>query len=78
MKIKITNHAKERMAKYNLVEAQIKNCLKNPDLTIDGYDGRKIAQKRLNGYVLRIIYQQTGNNYVVITTYKAKRERYEI
>ena len=78
MAIKITKHAMERMAKYDLKELQVLDCLKKPDLIIKGNEGRKIAQKRLNGYVLRVIYEETGNNCIVITTYKAKRERYEI
>ena len=78
MPVKITKHARERMEKYELKEEQVTNCLKKPDLIIKGNEGRKIAQKRLNGYVLRVIYEETGNNFVVITTYKAKRERYEI
>ncbi|MDO8634435.1 MAG: DUF4258 domain-containing protein [archaeon] len=51
MRIKITKHAMERMEKYGLTEEQIKNCLKKPDLVVEGQEGRKIAQKRLNGYV---------------------------
>lgn len=78
MKILITTHAGERMAKYDLKEQAVKNCLEKPDLIVEGKEGRKIAQKRLNGYVLRVIYEETENNYVVITTYKAKSERYEI
>ena len=78
MPIIITDHAKERMAKYGLKPKQIIDCLKKPDLIIGGKESRKIAQKRLNGYVIRVIYEEADNNFVVITSYKAKRERYEI
>ncbi|MAG18225.1 MAG: DUF4258 domain-containing protein [Candidatus Diapherotrites archaeon] len=78
MEIRITLHAKERMKKYGLIELQVKNCVNNPDIVVEGKSNRKIAQKRINGYVLRVIYEKHDNVYVVITTYKAKRERYEI
>lgn len=78
MKFRFTKHATERMQKYGLTEKLIKTCVKNPSLVIEGKDGRKIAQKRLNGYVLRVIYEEINNTCVVITTYKARSERYEI
>lgn len=55
MKIRITNHEMERMEKYRLTEDQILNCVQNPDSMVSGQQNRKIAQKRLNGYVLRVI-----------------------
>jgi len=78
MKIRITRHAKERIEKYGLNKKQVLDCVKNPDIKIKGENERKIAQKRLNGYVLRVIYEINENIYIVVTTYKAKRERYEI
>ena len=78
MKIKITKHAKERMKKYSISSKQTRNCVNNPDVIAEGKNGRKIAQKRINGYVLRVIYEIEANTYVVVTAYKAKRERYEI
>ncbi|MBS3057030.1 MAG: DUF4258 domain-containing protein [Candidatus Diapherotrites archaeon] len=78
MKIRITEHAKERMLRYGISEEQIEEALDTPDSIAKGDKGRKIAQKRLNGYVLRIIYEEDLNGKVVITTYKARSERYEI
>ncbi len=78
MKIIISEHAKERMQKYGLKEHDIKDCLDNASSIIDGKDGRKIAQKNLNSYVLRVIYEKKEDVIIVITTYKAKSERYEI
>lgn len=74
----ITAHARERMEKYGLSEELIFDCLMNPALIIGGYDGRKIAQKLLNDYVLRVVYEETDGFYVVVTAYKTKRDRYEI
>ncbi len=76
MCIRFTNHALERMAMYNLSEAQVLECVENPDLILRGSQNRQIAQKRLNGYLLRVIFEIKNDAYLVITTYKAKRERY--
>ena len=78
MEILLIRHARERMIKYELTEEEIMACLNCPDLIITGRENRRIAQKRLNGYVLRVIYEKVGNTFIVITTYKAKRDRYEI
>ncbi len=78
MKIEISSHAKERMKKYCLSEKQVTDCVNSPKIVIEGNYNRKIAQKPLNGYVIRVIYEKTINSLTVITTYKSKRERYEI
>ena len=56
----------------------VRETLRNPDREVPGYGGRQIAQKKLNGYVLRVVYEKQNHEKVVITVYKAKRERYEI
>ena len=66
------------MEAYNVEERLVEEALRNPDREAAGYAGRFIAQKRLDGYVLRVIYEKQGNAKVVITVYKARRERYEI
>jgi len=74
----ITPHAKERMARYKITEELVKTTLESPEITIEGHSGRNIYQKRLNGYVLRVITEDSKGIKIVITIYKAKRERYEI
>jgi hypothetical protein len=78
MKILITGHARERMKKYEISELWIKRAIEEPTSVIESGSNRKIAQKRLNGLVLRVIYETRETIAVVITVYKAKRERYEI
>ncbi len=46
------------MQKYSISEVSVINALQKPDILIDGYSGRKIAQKRLNDYVLRVIFEE--------------------
>ncbi len=78
MGLRIIKHARERMHEYGITEEQIKETLQNPDILSEGKQKRKIAQKRLNTYILRVIYEKNGETKTVITAYKAKRERYEI
>ncbi|MBS3062169.1 MAG: DUF4258 domain-containing protein [Candidatus Diapherotrites archaeon] len=78
MEVVFTNHALERMKKYDFPSTLVLESLENPDRIELSNNKRKIAQKRLNGYVLRVIYEENRNLYTIITVYRAKRERYEI
>ncbi|MBI4052917.1 MAG: DUF4258 domain-containing protein [Candidatus Diapherotrites archaeon] len=78
MEIRFVRHALERIRVYGISAGFAENCLKKPDRIFDGKNGRKIAQKRLNGYVMRIIYEEKEHSLTVITVYKARAERYEI
>lgn len=76
MKIEITKHAKERMQEYNVSEDLVKDTIYDPDNIVEGYAGRKIYQKRLNSYIVRIIIEENKGIKRVITVYKAKSGRY--
>ena len=78
MEMKILRHARQRMLRYNVEEALVEKTLENPDSEVLGYGGRQIAQKKLDGYVLRVVYEKQGNAKIVVTVYKARRERYQI
>ena len=78
MEIKILHHAKQRMQAYNVEEGMVRETLRNPDREVPGHGGRRIAQKKLDGYVLRVVYEKQNHTKVVVTVYKARRERYEI
>ncbi|MBI5227887.1 DUF4258 domain-containing protein [Candidatus Micrarchaeota archaeon] len=78
MKLVIINHALERMTRYLIREDLLLSCLENPDKISDSYGDRKIFQKKINGYVLRVIVEEKEGIKTVITLYKAKSERYEI
>lgn len=78
IKIRITKHARERMQRYGLSELAVVETLQKPSVVINGHSERKIAQRRLNSYVLRVIFEKRFNEFVVVTVYKARRERYEI
>lgn len=81
MALEITRHARERMKKYSVSEEQIKEALDNPTNILLSYGNRRIYQKTLNGYVLRVIVEESKEikgNKTIITVYKAKSGRYEI
>ena len=78
MEIEITEHAKERMEEYNVSEDLVKDTMHNPDSVTEGYGGRKIYQKKLNAYILRVIIEENKGIKRVITVYKVKSGRYEI
>lgn len=78
MKIRMTDHALQRIEKYGLSESLIREGIKNPDSIIEGHSNRKIAQKKLNGYVLRIVFEKEKDINIIVTVYKAKVERYGI
>ena len=78
MEIEILHHANQRMQAYNVDEEMVEEAIRHPDREVPGYGGRHIAQKKLGGYVLRVVYEKQNHKKVVVTVYKARRERCEI
>ncbi|MBI2583266.1 MAG: DUF4258 domain-containing protein [Candidatus Aenigmarchaeota archaeon] len=76
--MEISGHARERMQKYNVSEKLLMDAINNPDSTFEGYRGRKIYQKRLDGYVLRIVIEENKAIKRIVTVYKARSGRYGI
>ena len=79
MNIVITSHARERMRKYKVPNELVISTVENPTSIMEGHDGRKIYQKKLNGHVLRVIVE--GSKEIkaskVITVYEARSGRYD-
>jgi fructose-specific phosphotransferase system component IIB len=78
MDIIISKHAIERMGKYGISNELLNNCIRNPDTVVEGYGNRVIHQKRLNGYLLRVVIEKGKEIKTVVTAYKARRKRYGI
>ena len=78
MTLELTEHAKERMLKYGITNNMVISAVNASDAVVPGYGGRMIYQKRLNGYVIRVIVEEHKNVKRVITVYKARSVRYEI
>lgn len=78
MDFEITSHAIERMKKYSISQDLLKDTLQKPDSVEKSYKERTIYQKKLNGYVLRVIVEEGKEIKTVVTVYKARSSRYEI
>lgn len=78
MKLRITKHAKIRMRRYEISKSTVKEGIENPDSVVEGHSGRKIAQKRLNEHVLRIVFEKEKDKSVIVTVYKSRSGRYEV
>jgi len=65
------------MEKYLVSEALVRKTLEAPSGVVKGYSGRMIAQRKIDGYVLRVIYKEEKGVFVVVTGYKARSERHE-
>ena len=77
MKIIFTNHSRDRMKKYSLSEEQVISALLEPDCVLEGKFGRKIAQRALDEkHLLRVIYEEREGVAIIVTCYKARKERY--
>ncbi|MCD6373186.1 MAG: DUF4258 domain-containing protein [Thermococcus sp.] len=49
MDIQFIPHALERMEERGISKEMVKETILNPDSVSEGYSGRKVAQKCLNG-----------------------------
>lgn len=77
MDVEYTEYAEMKIAKRKLSKSDIKETLSNPEKTIDSRGERKIAQKMIGNYILRVVFEKHGNVYKVITAYYSKPERYD-
>lgn len=76
MEIIYTEHAEENITERKLEKEIIEDILRNPDQVISSRFGRQIAQRTVNGKLLRVIYEQQSNIYIVVTAYFTGTERY--
>ena len=69
MAVKYIPHALERMNERGISRELVEEVLQSPDSINDGYLGRKVAQKRINGRLIRVVCETVDNDVVVITAY---------
>ncbi len=69
MKVTFIPHALDRMKKRGITEKMVLETLKDPEKVVEGYGGRKIAQKMLDDKLLRVIYEEKEDKLEVITAY---------
>ncbi|NJE62116.1 DUF4258 domain-containing protein [Thermococcus sp. 21S7] len=68
MEIRFIPHALERIEERGIPGELVEEAILNPDSVLKGYSGRKVAQKRLNGKMIRVIYEEALNGVVVVIT----------
>lgn len=72
-KVEIIPIADRKSKRRGIKQEWIADAIMNPMQIVDGYGGRKVAQKKLlvdnKEYLLRIIYEETEEMYIVVTTY---------
>ncbi len=76
MKFEYTNHAEAKILERRLKKKLVEDIIIKPDRILPSVSNRKIAQRSVNGRLLRVIYEETGEVYIIITAYYADIERY--
>ncbi len=65
--------ARKKLRRRGISEEWVKETIDLPDQTLDGYGGRKVAQKKYmikqKEYLLRVIYEEKEEINRVITAY---------
>jgi len=69
MEIIFIEHALERMKERGISKNLVINAIRYPDSVDHGYGGRKVAQKCIDGKLLRVIYEEHKDKIIVITAY---------
>ncbi len=82
-KVIFGSHAEEKFKlleerNFLLSKKQVLDCVKSPDKLEQGYQGRKIAQKKISqAHILRVVFQEFTDHLKIVTFYPARRTRYE-
>jgi len=73
MDIEIIPLAEKKLKRRGISEKWLRETLDSPDQTLDGYGGRKVAQKKYfmknKEYLLRVIYEEKEELKVIVTAY---------
>ena len=80
-KLEIIAIAKRKLKRRGIPEKWIEETLQNPDQIVDGYGGRKVAQRKYmmeeKEFLLRVVFEQEKDYYLVVTGYLTSQiERY--
>jgi hypothetical protein len=76
--IEFSKHARERMERYEISEADVRRTIDEADEVLDTYGGRRIYQKQMDKHVLRVIVEDYKGARRIITVYLAKARRYAL
>ena len=71
--IHIISLAKRKLVQRGIDEDWILETIRDPEQIVDGYGGRRVAQKKYKifdkEYMLRVIYEEQDEHLLVITGY---------
>ena len=67
--IKFSVHAKMRMLQRGINIETVNSIITNPIYTLDSFDNRKIAVKRIGDKLWHVVFMREGNNIKVVTVY---------
>ncbi len=76
IKILITNHAEDRMNRWNLNIDMVLETLLYPEEVLVGHHGRFIAHRRYGTHLVRAIYEYEDDLPVLVTVYFPLVKRY--
>jgi len=76
IRVKLTNHAEERMKRWSLTKEQVLETLLYPEEVLRGHHGRFIAHRRYGDHIVRAVYEYEGEIPVVVTVYFPYAKRY--
>lgn len=64
-----------RLHKFPVTDQQVCDAVLNPERTMAGYKGRRIAEKTIDPeHVLRVVYEERTGEIEVITFYPVRRD----
>jgi uncharacterized protein YuzE len=74
MDIEIIPLAEKKLKRRGITERWVKETLDFPDQSLDGYGGRRVAQKKYlmknKEYLLRVIYEEKEGLKLVVTAHE--------
>ncbi len=73
MKVEIIPIAERKIERRGIRKEWIEETIKSPMQLVDGYGGRKVAQKMFiiedKKYLLRVVFEKKDEVYIVVTAY---------
>jgi len=76
MKFVYIQHAEDMAKERNISKKLTEDVINNPEKIVTSKFGRKIAQRIVNGKLLRVVHEKQNGIFIVITAYYTKPERY--
>ena len=73
MAVEYTDHASSRMRQRRVLERNVEDVLKHPDLRFAASRGRVAVLKKYGDKFLKVIYEKSNDKITVVTVYWTRR-----